>query len=40
VLLGSRAERKGLTGLLDEATRDELARAEASAARGTLLRIR
>lgn len=40
VLLGSRAERKGLTGLLDEATRDDLARAEAGAARGTLLRIR
>ncbi len=40
VLLGSRAERKGLTGLLGEATRDELARAEADAGRGTLLRIR
>lgn len=40
VLLGSRAERKGLTGLLGEATRDDLARAEAAAAQGTLLRIR
>jgi uncharacterized membrane protein SpoIIM required for sporulation len=40
VLLGSRAERKGLTGLLGESTRDELARARADAGRGTLLRIR
>jgi uncharacterized membrane protein SpoIIM required for sporulation len=40
VLLGSRAERKGLTGLLGESTHDELARAEAAAARGTVLRIR
>lgn len=40
VLLGSRAERKGLTGLLGEATRDELAEADAEAGRGTLLTIR
>jgi hypothetical protein len=40
VLMGSRAERKGLTGLLGEATRDDLDRAEAAAAQGTLLRIR
>ena len=40
VLLGTRAERKGLTGLLGEATRDELASAEADAGRGTVLRIR
>ena len=38
VLLGSRAERKGLTGLLGESTRDELARAEAARPSGTLLR--
>ena len=40
VLLGSRAERKGLTGLLGEATRDELSEADAEAGRGTLLTIR
>ncbi len=40
VLLGSRAERKGVTGLLGEATRDDLDRAAADAARATLLRIR
>ena len=40
VLLGSRAERKGLTGLLGELSRDELALAEADAVRGTVLRIR
>ncbi len=40
LLFGSRAERKGLTGLPGEATRDELASAEADAARGTVLRIR
>jgi uncharacterized membrane protein SpoIIM required for sporulation len=40
VLLGSRAERKGLTGLAGEATRDAMARAEAEATRGTVLRIR
>lgn len=40
VLLGSRAERKGLTGLLGEATRDELARAEAQAMRGTVITVR
>ncbi len=39
VLLGSRAERKGLTGLLGESTRDELQRAEADAARGQVLTI-
>jgi uncharacterized membrane protein SpoIIM required for sporulation len=39
-LLGTRAERKGLTGLLGESTRDELARARADAGRGTVLRIR
>jgi uncharacterized membrane protein SpoIIM required for sporulation len=40
VALGSRAERRGLTGLLGEATRDELAAAEAEAARGVVLRVR
>ena len=39
VLLGSRAERKGLTGLLGESTRDELQLAEAEAARGQVLTI-
>lgn len=39
-LLGSRAERKGLTGLPGERSRDELALAEADAVRGTVLRIR
>lgn len=38
VLLGARAERRGLTGLLGERGADELARAEADAARGTVLR--
>lgn len=40
VLLGARAERKGLTGLLGEATRDELARAEAAAASGVVIVVR
>lgn len=39
VLLGSRAERKGLTGLLGESTRDELQLAEAEATRGQVLTI-
>lgn len=39
VLLGSRVERKGLTGLLGESTRDELQLAEAEAARGQVLTI-
>ncbi|MFM7062569.1 MAG: stage II sporulation protein M [Actinomycetes bacterium] len=40
VVLGSRAERAGLTGLLSETERDPLEVAEAAAERGTLLRIR
>jgi uncharacterized membrane protein SpoIIM required for sporulation len=40
VLLGSRAERRGLTGLPGEVDRDALARAEAEASRATVLRIR
>jgi uncharacterized membrane protein SpoIIM required for sporulation len=40
VLLGARAERRGLTGLPGEADRDSLERAEADAVRATLLRIR
>ncbi|MFM7062040.1 MAG: stage II sporulation protein M, partial [Actinomycetes bacterium] len=40
VVLGTRAERAGLTGLLGETERDPLGDAEAEAARGTLLRIR
>jgi len=40
VLLGARAERKGLTGLLGEQTRDELVRAEAAAARGVVIVVR
>lgn len=37
VLLGQRAERLGLTGLLDELTRDEIAEAEHAATRGTVI---
>ncbi|MFM7069238.1 MAG: stage II sporulation protein M [Actinomycetes bacterium] len=40
VLLGTRAERSGLTGLLGEQERDALERAEAAATAGTLIRIR
>ncbi|CAN5555613.1 stage II sporulation protein M [soil metagenome] len=40
VLLGSRAERKGLTGLLGEQTRNELALAEARATLGTVITVR
>jgi uncharacterized membrane protein SpoIIM required for sporulation len=40
VVLGSRAERAGLTGLLGETERDPLEAAQAESARGTLLRIR
>jgi uncharacterized membrane protein SpoIIM required for sporulation len=36
-LLGQRAERRGLTGLLGELTRDEVAAAEARAARGVVI---
>jgi hypothetical protein len=37
VLLGQRAERAGLTGLLEELTRDEMEQAEAAAARGVVI---
>lgn len=37
VLLGQRAQRRGLTGLPGELTRDDLARAEAEAARGVVI---
>ena len=37
VLLGQRAERRGLSGLLNELTRDEIAEAEARAARGVVI---
>jgi uncharacterized membrane protein SpoIIM required for sporulation len=37
VLLGGRAERRGLSGLLGELTRDEVAEAEARAARGVVI---
>ena len=40
VALGSRAERKGLTGLLGEADRDQLDAARAEASRGTVIRLR
>ena len=40
VVLGSRAERAGLTGLLGESERDPLQVAVAESARGTLLRVR
>lgn len=40
VLLGSRAERKGLTGLVGETTHDQMAEAQLAATRATLLRIR
>lgn len=39
VAFGTRAERRGLTGLPGEATRDELALAEADAERGVVLRV-
>lgn len=37
VLFGQRAERRGLSGLLGELTRDEIAEAEAQAARGVVI---
>jgi uncharacterized membrane protein SpoIIM required for sporulation len=37
VLLGQRAERRGLSGLLNELTRDEMAEAEARAAMGVVI---
>jgi uncharacterized membrane protein SpoIIM required for sporulation len=37
VLLGQRAERRGLSGLLNELTRDEMAEAEARAAKGVVI---
>jgi uncharacterized membrane protein SpoIIM required for sporulation len=40
VLLGERAERRGLTGLLDESSSDQIDRAEQAAEAATLLRIR
>jgi uncharacterized membrane protein SpoIIM required for sporulation len=40
VLLGERAERRGLTGLLDESSADQVERAEQAAQAATLLRIR
>ncbi|MFN7150809.1 MAG: stage II sporulation protein M, partial [Microthrixaceae bacterium] len=40
VLLGERAERRGLTGLLDESSADQIDRAEQAAQAATLLRIR
>ncbi|MGI9578448.1 MAG: stage II sporulation protein M [Microthrixaceae bacterium] len=38
VTFGQRAERAGLTGLLDELTRDDIERAEEQAARGVVIR--
>jgi len=40
VLLGMRAENKGLTGLLGEQSRDELAQAQAEANKGTVVSVR
>lgn len=37
VILGQRAERAGLSGLLDELTRDEVQKAEAAASRGVVI---
>lgn len=37
VLFGQRAERRGLSGLLNELTRDEMAEAEAQAAKGVVI---
>lgn len=37
VLLGQRAERRGLSGLMNELTRDDIAEAEAQAARGVVI---
>jgi hypothetical protein len=39
-LLGQRAERLGLSGLLNELTRDDMERAEAAAAKGVVITAR